>query len=229
MATKHTENFEARACAANKYIVFAVYVKDGPCVLNAMVKHGINYKTAQGYYKGTLETVFIVNAGQFDLVFKYLWWAILTQESILHLGPVDRKQDARPAILEYMNTTRPPLFLGYFYAVSQTTALAEDAWTKDGDQFYVAALHRPDHVFDAKAYAASVDAVLASNASVRASNRAAVRGHKQAADKGALHHSTRAFEIRDGDRPVWTGPRPLAVKGIFNKAGGARTPSGHEF
>ena len=217
MTTNNVENYAARETATNKYIVFAVNKLDGPMVLNAMVKHGIDYKTVQGYYQGTLEDVFIVNAAQFDLVYKYLWWAISTQESILHLGPVDRKQDARPAVLEYVKITRPPLFLGYFYAVSQTTALAQDAWTKDGDQFYVAALHRPDHIAILGERTDNDAALEASNASVRRSNAAAV-----------AHHTDRAYDTASTRFPAWGSSRPLTVKGTFTDRG-ARTPSGHEF
>lgn len=231
MSTRNIENNAARATGANKYIVFSVNKSDGPFILGSMQKYGINYKVAKGYYQGTREDVFIVNAAQFDLVYKYLWWAISTQESILHLGPVNRARDARPAILEYVKIARPPLFLGWFYAVPQSVALARDVWTKDGEQYYVAALERPPQSASPHTTFPVVPGLDASNDSVRRSNRAAVRGHKQAVDRGALHHSTPAYAIGGPEaRAAWVGKRPLlTVKGTFNKAGAARTPSGHEF
>ena len=61
-------------------------------------------------------------------------------------------------------------------------------------------------------------ALNASNASVRASNRNAV-----------AHHSTKAYDTGPNiiyDKGVFPVLRP---SGHFNKAGAARTPSGHEF
>lgn len=252
MTNRNLENNAARATAARSYIIFSVNKSDRPFTLRALARAGISYKTVLGYYKGTREHSYIVNVDDWAAVWRVLAWAIATQESILHLGPVDRARDARPVILEFMSiggfTTlrRPPVFLGYWYAVSKTTALARDAWTRDTGQHYVAALVRPDHITLRYDIAANEAALDASNDTVRASNRGAVRDHVKAAaardawagaykrggtKEGHLrtpHHTTRAFEIRDGDRPVWSGPRPLTVKGTIG-ARGARTPSGHEF
>ncbi len=237
MTTRNNiENNAARATAARFYIVFSVDKRDRPFVLRALARAAVNFKTVLGYYQGTREDSYIVNADQWAAVWRVCAWSIATQESILHLLPVVRFMDARPVLLEYMGiggfTTlkRPPAFLGYWWAVSRETALARDAWTRDAGQYYVAAFTRPEHVPAPNADAAHRRARYASNESVRVSNRAAVCGHKMAVDCGALHHTTPAYALHGAPMvPGWHRPRPLTVKGQFNKTGGARTPSGHEF
>lgn len=227
MTNRNIENNAARATAARSYIIFSVNTSDRPFTLRALARGGISYKTVLGYYQGRREHSYIVNADQWPAVWRVLAWAIATQESILHLGPVNRAQDARPVILEYMSIggftalRRPPVFLGYWFAVSRETALCRDAWTRDTGQHYCAALTRPEHVPASNSDAAHRRAVYASNETVRASNAAAVAAWAGAYKRGG----TKEGHLRT---PHHTTPA-LAVGGYFNKAGAARTPSGHEF
>ncbi len=130
MTDIYFENNAARAVGVERYVIFSVRPADRLQALSALRRWGINHKTVQGLYRDTLETSYVVNHKDWCAVRRFVWWAVSEQESVLHLGPVDRVQDARPAVLEYLHGGAPE-FIGWFYAVSRGAALKAAGWTCD--------------------------------------------------------------------------------------------------
>lgn len=99
---------------------------------------GVNVKPVEGCYKGKLEHSWIANARD--------WAAIAAsgfldaQESVLHLGPWSN--GGRPATLHFSFASgdgigAPSVPLGQFRQTAKDYALTQDAWTRDGTDFYI--------------------------------------------------------------------------------------------
>ena len=119
--------------ADESYIIFSTH--------NSVALTGMNLelKPLMGSYKGTIEASWIINARHYDEIDNAT--ILGEQESILILGPINGAGGTRPATLHYLDG-RLPESLGYFIEVPEGEALASDAWTLDGDTYYVCK-HRP--------------------------------------------------------------------------------------
>lgn len=88
-------------------------------------RNAIGCKELVGYYKGTLEASYIVNARDWPAIAKSGW--INKQESVLHLGAW--ANGGRPATLYYADGHSEAI--GKFQLASRATALKKDGWTFD--------------------------------------------------------------------------------------------------
>ena len=113
----------------NSYIVFST---------NTPILSEFEVKQLEGCYKGTREVSFIANANDFIHLDRCAQFS--GQESILVLGPANHA-NIRPATLHFLDGSLPEA-LGYMYPVTEEQALREDAWTRDGNQYYVARHNR---------------------------------------------------------------------------------------
>ena len=103
----------------------------------------VGFKRLSGSWEGKPETSWIVNAKDWRELYTSRYLA--KQETFLHLGPVASEDDPRPALLQYNNNyADPSVFLGYLWKVSKEVALKHSGWTRDGDQYYVAAPTQPE-------------------------------------------------------------------------------------
>ena len=108
-----------------------------------LAKRKIAHKTPYGVWEGKAERAWIVNAKQFYLIRQHPQ-ILRGQECVLHLGPINEREEARPAELEYIK--RKGLWygggkreaIGYFRQVSKAEAEAAPGYTRDGDTFYLA-------------------------------------------------------------------------------------------
>jgi hypothetical protein len=125
-----------------QYVCFATHESVLDCEL-ILVSKGILFNRVLGCYKGEQENAWIINRKDWHAIVNHA--LVSQQESILHLGKLDRTQskDVRPGVLEYSAIQRVPEFIGYLWPVTEEYALTQDAWTRSFSTYFVAAFKEP--------------------------------------------------------------------------------------
>ena len=126
--------------ATERYVIFASDAR-GAKVELYLDAWDIAYKRVTGIWEGEGETAWIINRRDWHHVKGE--WVTQGETAALHLDRVDTNGH-RPTVLEHFGFAAAPEWLGWFWPVDEATALAADAWTRDGDQYYVAARVRPE-------------------------------------------------------------------------------------
>lgn len=96
-----------------------------------LAKLNVSAKPVEGSYKGKIEHSWIVNAR--DWTWVALSGYLEYQESVLHLGVW--RNGGRQAVLYYADHRVQPI--GNFVQTTKTYALKQDAWTRDGTDYFI--------------------------------------------------------------------------------------------
>ena len=127
--------------ANESFVIFSSkYLGTNTFLSSALIGH----KWIEGAWQGKREDAWLVNAKDFATVRAHAK-VLRGEECVLHLGPIDELEEARPASLEYLErqhsryeSAKPRESIGYFRQVSQAEAEASPGYTRDGDTFYLA-------------------------------------------------------------------------------------------
>ena len=101
----------------------------------AFERNSVPFKPTTGSYKNEPEAGMIFNARHWLTMEGYLQG----EESVLFLGPKPSSSGHRPAILHFLNGDLPR-YLGKFRPVEEEEARKSEAWTFDGETYFVASL-----------------------------------------------------------------------------------------
>lgn len=122
------------ATSAETYIIFSTDHPERFMILPLALNSGV--KKLQGAYKSKTERAYICNAKHWHVLVES--GVLAGQESVLVLGPWEGNcTGARPAALHFLGGGTLPINLGYFRETPKAQALASDAWTKDGDKYFI--------------------------------------------------------------------------------------------
>ncbi len=226
--TEYLENNATRALAPERYVIYSAAQSDVKHVRAALKLHNVSNKELSGQYKGKPEVSWIVNIRDWKQTLRVAGAFIDREATVLFLGKVNRARDARPAVL-FHQATREPEFIGWFFAVSKETALQCEAWTFDGRQYYTTAMERDD-LPEGTFYNPPPIKTRSLYPEVNVGGNF-YRYSKAYLAAAARRHTSKAYGPDTAAmRAAGYFEAPAKrVAGFFNKAGLARTPSGHEF
>ena len=124
-----------------RYVIFSTH--HNPIALETHLDNiNVGYKRLQGLWKGIPELSWIINAQNWPKIYASRW--LTGQEAVLHLGKIKSLNNPRPAAVEYRHRGAAPEFIGWLWPVSEEVAKEQTGWTRDGKQYYVAAVEKPE-------------------------------------------------------------------------------------
>jgi hypothetical protein len=132
------------AAAPNSYVLLSDNHPEK--FANFLVLASIPHKAVDGCYKSQQEPAWLINLADLQSVLDR-YPSIADQESVLVLGPLELRDgvEVRPAVLRYDLDwcDQSDDNAGWFWPVSEAAAMAQDGWTRDGDQYYTCSFAKP--------------------------------------------------------------------------------------
>jgi hypothetical protein len=200
--------------AAEHYFIVASTVPEE--FSNFLQLASVGHKEIEGCYKGEIERAWVINNRDHDYIRDNVpTWC--DQESVLHLGAIKLVDgvEVRSATLKFTgqingNEWQPivirdrPQDLGYLWPVDEATARSHDAWSRDGDQYYVCGFNKPQLVINLWDTIATAMTPYAKLEAIHCAIQEAMAGNLDELDRALeLVEILREEEIEKEEEALW--------------------------